>query len=105
MTNALSVDGVLLTQFSNSNRHFKKNFKNFLGTLNSGDHYLPGDLQWVRVPPVSKSTCSQSYPGSITDAMFCAGFPQGGKDSCQGDSGGPYVCNVGGQAVVTGIVR
>jgi len=71
------------------------------GTLNSGAHYLPGDLQWVRVPPVS---CGSSYPGQITDAMFCAGFPQGGKDSCQGDSGGPYVCNVGGKAVVTGIV-
>lgn len=23
--------------------------------------------------------------------MFCAGFPEGGKDSCQGDSGGPIV--------------
>lgn len=23
--------------------------------------------------------------------MFCAGFPEGGKDSCQGDSGGPVV--------------
>ena len=26
------------------------------------------------------------------DAEFCAGVPEGGKDSCQGDSGGPLIC-------------
>ena len=28
----------------------------------------------------------------------------GGLDSCQGDSGGPLICEVNGQAVITGIV-
>ena len=43
---------------------------------------------------------------------ICAGRPDkdnnnladGGLDSCQGDSGGPLICDVNGQAVITGIV-
>ena len=43
---------------------------------------------------------------------LCAGQPDmddndladGGLDSCQGDSGGPLICEVNGQAVITGIV-
>ena len=43
---------------------------------------------------------------------LCAGQPDidgndladGGLDSCQGDSGGPLICDVNGQAVITGIV-
>ena len=46
----------------------------------------------VNVPIVSRATCRNNYSVSeITDAMFCAGVPAGGKDSCQGDSGGPIV--------------
>lgn len=49
-------------------------------------------LQKVSVPVVSRASCRASYGTSaITNNMFCAGFPAGGKDSCQGDSGGPIV--------------
>lgn len=62
------------------------------GTLRSGGP-SPNILQEVNVPVVTNQTCNgpQSYGGSITANMLCAGFPQGGKDSCQGDSGGPLV--------------
>ena len=73
------------------------------GTLSSGGSSLPTDLQWVGVPTMTNTQCSQSY-GGITDSMICAGFPQGGKDSCQGDSGGPFICNENGQAIITGVV-
>lgn len=73
------------------------------GTLSSGGH-LPKKLQYVDSPPISQSKCRGAYGSTITDAMFCAGYMEGGKDSCQGDSGGPYVCNENGVATVTGIV-
>ncbi|KAL0172030.1 hypothetical protein M9458_032341, partial [Cirrhinus mrigala] len=50
-------------------------------------------LQCLEIPILSDSDCSNSYPGMITNTMFCAGYLEGGKDSCQGDSGGPVVCN------------
>nr|AYN79048.1 cooconase 5 [Heliconius aoede] len=47
-------------------------------------------LMAVEVPTVSNDECRKKYR-SLTERMFCAGVPQGGKDSCQGDSGGPAV--------------
>ncbi|KAI0230362.1 Trypsin-2 [Massospora cicadina] len=37
-------------------------------------------------------------------AMFCAGFPEGGRDACQGDSGGPIFTIINGIPIVVGIV-
>ncbi|XP_035019715.2 trypsin-1 [Hippoglossus stenolepis] len=58
-------------------------------------------LQCLDLPILSFSDCNNSYPGMITNAMFCAGYLEGGKDSCQGDSGGPVVCNGELQGVVS----
>ncbi|KAK6326652.1 hypothetical protein J4Q44_G00022970 [Coregonus suidteri] len=58
-------------------------------------------LQCLNIPILSYSDCNNSYPGMITNAMFCAGYLEGGKDSCQGDSGGPVVCNGELQGVVS----
>lgn len=40
-------------------------------------------LQCLDIPILSDRDCNNSYPGMITDAMFCAGYLEGGKDSCQ----------------------
>lgn len=72
-------------------------------TLESGANSLPTQLQWVDVPMITNAQCSNSYSG-ITNAMICAGYPEGGKDSCQGDSGGPLICAVNGKAHLVGVV-
>ncbi|XP_041972854.1 trypsin-1-like [Aricia agestis] len=59
-------------------------------TTENGD--TSSTLMAVEVPTVSNEDCKKSY-SSLTMRMFCAGVPEGGKDSCQGDSGGPAVNN------------
>ncbi|XP_078511791.1 trypsin-like [Lissotriton helveticus] len=66
----------------------------------SGSNY-PNTLQCLNAPILTTSQCTSSYPGQITNNMFCAGYIEGGKDSCQGDSGGPVVCNGQLQGVVS----
>uniref|UniRef100_A0A3Q1JUV1 trypsin n=1 Tax=Anabas testudineus TaxID=64144 RepID=A0A3Q1JUV1_ANATE len=55
---------------------------------------IPSTLRTVTVPIVSTEKCnsSDSFDGSITENMLCAGYSLGGKDACEGDSGGPLVC-------------
>nr|ABI63359.1 protease serine 2 preproprotein [Homo sapiens] len=69
-------------------------------TLSSGADY-PDELQCLDAPVLSQAECEASYPGKITNNMFCVGFLEGGKDSCQGDSGGPVVSNGELQGIVS----
>lgn len=67
----------------------------------------------MSLPVVDHDTCRASVteeknskpntPG-LTDNMFCAGFPEGGRDSCQGDSGGPFTISEDNRVWAAGIV-
>ena len=68
------------------------------GTMEQGSGETSQVLMQADVPVVSQETCAcpSSYPPggtglTVTDAMVCAGFADGGTDACQGDSGGPLV--------------
>nr|XP_057906538.1 trypsin-3 [Doryrhamphus excisus] len=56
---------------------------------------IPSTLRTVKLPIIDSNKCntSDSFNGSITENMLCAGYSIGGKDACQGDSGGPLVCD------------
>ncbi|KAI3361146.1 hypothetical protein L3Q82_013345 [Scortum barcoo] len=75
--------------------------------------FLTTELNYVQLPVVEQETCSNSITAvkmsrddvpNLTNNMFCAGVPEGGKDSCQGDSGGPFALWDGGQFWAAGIV-
>lgn len=61
-----------------------------LATVTGWGNQIEGEpnsdqLRVVQVPLVSEEECRKLYGSSadITDRMFCAGFPEGGKDACQ----------------------
>lgn len=65
------------------------------------------ELQSVEVPIVSLEECRYAYEEiglTLGNAMICAGFPEGGRDSCSGDSGGPLTINMNGEDHSVGIV-
>ncbi|KAL7393378.1 hypothetical protein ABVT39_009947 [Epinephelus coioides] len=64
-----------------------------------------GKLWYVQLPVVDQETCSNSISSrSLSDNMFCAGVPEGGKDACAGDGGGPFALRDNGQFWAAGIV-
>ncbi|XP_059196176.1 complement C1r-A subcomponent-like [Centropristis striata] len=80
-------------------------------TETEGRQILTNTLKYLQLPVVDQETCSQSITSlekstvpDLTNNMFCAGVPEGGKDSCQGDSGGPFALRSGGRFWAAGIV-
>ncbi|XP_053486261.1 complement C1s subcomponent-like isoform X2 [Ictalurus furcatus] len=66
-------------------------------------------LRYTSLPLVDKKTCQNfvdnlRIPVALTDNMFCAGVPEGGKDACDGDGGGALVLKKDGVFWATGIV-
>ncbi|XP_046383818.1 uncharacterized protein LOC124154256 [Ischnura elegans] len=57
---------------------------------------FPDTLQEVELPLISTAECRKRTVFlplyHLTDAMFCAGYDNGGRDACLGDSGGPLMC-------------
>ena len=66
-------------------------FEGLLGTVAGWGRTQEGgavsdDLREVGVQIVANSVCNSApaYPGEIKEGMFCAGVPEGGKDSARG---------------------
>ncbi|KAI0218409.1 hypothetical protein L0F63_005783 [Massospora cicadina] len=66
---------------------------NLLTVIGWGDKTSRGHgsnkLLEVKVPIYDTKLCTAAYHTLHIESQFCAGYPEGGKDSCQGDSGGP----------------
>ncbi|KAI9291965.1 trypsin-like serine protease [Neoconidiobolus thromboides FSU 785] len=73
------------------------------GTTSSGGAVSKVLLE-VKVPVFNADKCKKAYPDLDTVTQFCAGYPEGGKDSCQGDSGGPMFIEENKVPVLVGIV-
>lgn len=55
------------------------------GYTNPSGGQIPSTLRTVKLPIVSTEKCnsSESFDGSITENMLCAGYSAGGKDACK----------------------
>uniref|UniRef100_A0A3Q3L232 complement subcomponent C1r n=2 Tax=Mastacembelus armatus TaxID=205130 RepID=A0A3Q3L232_9TELE len=82
-------------------------------TKNNSRLFSTNKLNYVLLPVVEDNICAKSITSvkdagkdvpNLTNNMFCAGRPEGGKDSCQGDSGGPYALSDHGRFWAAGIV-
>ncbi|KAJ9065414.1 hypothetical protein DSO57_1019889 [Entomophthora muscae] len=58
----------------------------------------------VKVPVFNSAKCKKAYPILDTLSQYCAGYPEGKKDSCQGDSGGPMFVSSGDSYTLVGVV-
>uniref|UniRef100_A0AAR2M554 Vitamin K-dependent protein C n=1 Tax=Pygocentrus nattereri TaxID=42514 RepID=A0AAR2M554_PYGNA len=77
------------------------------------DSLTADTLRYIRLPVVEQDKCHRSIEterknrhdvAPLTDNMFCAGLPEGGKDTCSGDSGLAFVMKDDETYWVAGIV-
>lgn len=69
-------------------------------------------LNYVSLRIVSQETCNNAFKvlkistntSVLSDNMFCAGLPEGGKDPCSGDAGGPFALKDDGLFWAAGII-
>lgn len=73
------------------------------GTTSAGGE-LSSVLLEVKLPVFNAAKCKKAYSTLDVKSQFCAGFPEGGKDSCQGDSGGPIFLESNGVVTLVGVV-
>ncbi|XP_063380316.1 trypsin-3-like [Cydia fagiglandana] len=58
------------------------------GATKEGTSLFPARLMDVEIPVVYHTVCLASYPGILTENMWCGGnYFLGGQGTCQGDSG------------------
>ncbi|KAL6488933.1 hypothetical protein MHYP_G00026740 [Metynnis hypsauchen] len=77
------------------------------------DLHTANKLGYISLPVVEQDECHRSIEterknrhdvAPLTDNMFCAGLPEGGKDTCSGDSGSAFVMKDEDTYWVAGIV-
>ncbi|KAL6488935.1 hypothetical protein MHYP_G00026760 [Metynnis hypsauchen] len=77
------------------------------------DLHTANKLRYISLPVVEQDECHRSIEterknrhdvAPLTDNMFCAGLPEGGKDTCSGDSGSAFVMKDEDTYWVAGIV-
>ncbi|XP_063375184.1 trypsin-3-like [Cydia amplana] len=62
------------------------------GRTKQGASSIPERLMDVEIPVVYYAACLASYPGILTENMWCGGnYFLGGQGTCQGDSGGAAI--------------
>ncbi|KAG8009969.1 Complement C1r subcomponent, partial [Nibea albiflora] len=85
----------------------------FAITETDNQQIFTNKLKYMHLLVVEQQTCRRTVNKlkkernnvpSLTNNMFCAGVPEGGKDSCHGDSGSPIVLKDDGRFWAAGIV-
>ena len=69
------------------------------GNQSEGARISPDKLRHVEIKLVPHKECNkkESYGGTISKTLLCAGYKEGGKGQCLNDNGGSLVCNVDGK--------
>ncbi|XP_072172586.1 uncharacterized protein [Diadema setosum] len=89
-----NVRPVCVAESSDELRAYRRCLVSGWGLTEQGGRMLPDTLQKavVNLLPYEYCNSTESYNGTLTENMICAGYERGRIDTCQGDSGGPLTC-------------